>query len=72
MNKKNYYFEKSLLVEWRLGVGPAITRATLVGIDEISFELQMETILMLMMFTVLLCYLSTSEERPEKLKPEQT
>ena len=29
-------------------------------IDEISFELRMETILMLMIFVVILCYLSSS------------
>ena len=34
-------------------------------INESSFELWMETILMLMIFAVILCYLSSTNERPE-------
>ena len=42
-------------------------------INGISFELQMEMMLMLMIFTVLLCYsLSSSKSlRPENFRPEQ-
>ena len=36
---------------------------TTVLINEISFELQMETISMLMIFAVMLCYLSSSERK---------
>ena len=35
-------------------------------INEISFELQMETISVLMIFTVMLFYLNRSERKPSK------
>jgi len=33
-------------------------------VNEISFELQMETMSMFMIFTVMLCYLSSSKRKP--------
>ena len=41
---------------------------TSIQINEISFELQMEKTLMLMIFAVLLCYLSSSERKARKIQ----